>query len=105
MQAIADKLGMELKIEDMAFDSIIPAVSTGKIDVGAAGFTVTEERKKNVNFTDTYATSKQVIIVRDGNAVTAKSSNAISSIFNSIPSLSAIACMISTSIPTISLFS
>ena len=74
MQAIADKLGMELKIEDMAFDSIIPAVSTGKIDVGAAGFTVTEERKKNVNFTDTYATSKQVIIVRDGNAVTAKSS-------------------------------
>ena len=65
---------MELKIEDMAFDSIIPAVSTGKIDVGAAGFTVTEERKKNVNFTDTYATSKQVIIVRDGNAVTAKSS-------------------------------
>ena len=36
MQAIADKLGMELKIEDMAFDSIIPAVSTGKIDVGAA---------------------------------------------------------------------
>ena len=74
MKAIADKLGMELKIEDMAFDSIIPAVSTGKIDVGAAGFTVTEERKKNVNFTDTYATSKQVIIVRDGNAVTAKSS-------------------------------
>ena len=74
MQSIADKLGMELKIEDMAFDSIIPAVSTGKIDVGAAGFTVTEERKKNVNFTDTYATSKQVIIVRDGNAVTAKSS-------------------------------
>ena len=74
MQAIADKIGMELKIEDMAFDSIIPAVSTGKIDVGAAGFTVTEERKKNVNFTDTYATSKQVIIVRDGNAVTAKSS-------------------------------
>ena len=74
MQAIADKLGMELKIEDMAFDPIIPAVSTGKIDVGAAGFTVTEERKKNVNCTDTYATSKQVIIVRDGNAVTAKSS-------------------------------
>lgn len=73
-KAIADKLGAELSIEDMAFDSIIPAVSTGKIDVGAAGFTVTEERKKNVNFTDTYATSKQVIIVRDGNAVTAKSS-------------------------------
>ena len=50
----------------MAFDSIIPAVSTGKVDVGAAGFTVTEERKKNINFTDTYATSKQVIIVTTG---------------------------------------
>ena len=53
-------------MEDMAFDSIIPAVSTGKVDVGAAGFTVTEERKKNINFTDTYATSKQVIIVTTG---------------------------------------
>ena len=74
MQAIADSLGMELKIEDMSFDSIIPAVSTGKIDVGAAGFTVTEERKKNVNFTDTYATSKQVIIVRGTNIETGTSS-------------------------------
>ena len=53
MQAVCDKLGMELKIEDMAFDSVIPAVSTGKVDIGASGFTVTEERKKNVNFTDT----------------------------------------------------
>ncbi len=66
MRAICDELGMELKVEDMAFDSIIPAVSTGKVDVGAAGFTVTEERKKNINFTDTYATSKQVIIVTTG---------------------------------------
>ncbi len=65
MQAICDKLGMELAVEDMAFDSIISAVSTGKVDIGAAGFTVTEERKKNVNFSDTYTTSKQVIIVQD----------------------------------------
>ena len=65
MRAVSDELGMELKIEDMAFDSIIPAISTGKVDIGAAGFTVTEERKKNVNFTDTYTTSKQVIIVKD----------------------------------------
>lgn len=68
MQAVCDKLGMELKIEDMAFDSIISAVSTGKADVGASGFTVTEERRKNVNFTDTYATSKQMIIVNDPDA-------------------------------------
>lgn len=68
MQAVCDRLGMEMQIEDMAFDSIISAVSTGKVDIGAAGFTVTEERKKNVNFSDTYTTSKQVIIVADENA-------------------------------------
>ncbi|MDD6057476.1 MAG: transporter substrate-binding domain-containing protein, partial [Clostridiales bacterium] len=68
MQAVSDKLGMELKIEDMAFDSIISAVSTGKVDIGAAGFTVTEDRKKNVDFTDIYTTSMQVIIVADAEA-------------------------------------
>jgi len=64
MQAVADKLGMELKIEDMEFDSIIAAVQSGKVDVGVAGMTVTEDRLKNVDFTDSYATAKQVIIVR-----------------------------------------
>lgn len=73
MRAVCDELGLELKIEDMAFDSIISAVSTGKVDVGAAGFTVTEERKKNINFSDTYTTSKQVIIVKDDSAVAAGS--------------------------------
>lgn len=63
-QAIADKLGMTLKIEDMAFDSIITAVTTGKADFGAAGMTITEERKQSVNFSDTYVTAKQVIIVK-----------------------------------------
>lgn len=63
-QAVADKLGMELKIEDMKFDAIITAVSTGKADMGVAGMTVTEDRLKNVEFTDTYASAKQVIIVR-----------------------------------------
>ena len=68
MRAISDELGMELQIEDMAFDSIIAAVSSGKVNIGASGFTVTEERKKNINFSNTYTTSKQVIIVRDGNS-------------------------------------
>lgn len=68
MQAVCDKLGMDLQIEDMAFDSIITAVTSGKIDVGASGFTITEERKKNVNFTESYTTSKQVIIVKDTSA-------------------------------------
>ena len=62
-KAVADKLGLELKIEDMEFDSIITAVSTGKADMGLAGMTVTEERKQNVNFSDTYATGVQVVVV------------------------------------------
>jgi len=64
-KAVADKLGLELKIEDMEFDSIITAVSTGKVDMGLAGMTVTEERKQNVNFSDTYATGVQVVIVTE----------------------------------------
>lgn len=64
-QAIADKLGMELTIEDMAFDSIIAAVTSGKADMGVAGMTVTEDRATQVNFSDTYYTSKQVIIMKD----------------------------------------
>ena len=63
-QAIADKLGLELKIEDMEFDSIITAVQSGKADVGVAGMTVTEDRLKNIDFTDPYTTAKQVIIVK-----------------------------------------
>ena len=64
MRAVCDKLGMELEIEDMQFDSIITSVESGKADVGVAGISVTEERKKNVNFTVGYATSTQVIIVK-----------------------------------------
>lgn len=63
-QAVADILGMNLLIEDMEFDSIIAAVQTGKADIGVAGMTVTEERLKNIDFTDSYTTSTQVIIVR-----------------------------------------
>lgn len=65
MQAVCDRLQVEMKVEDMAFDSVITAVSTGKIDIGASGFTVTEDRKKNINFTNSYTTSKQVILVQD----------------------------------------
>lgn len=66
-EAIADKLGMEFKIEDMAFESIIPAVESGKVDLGAAGMTVTEVRQKQVDFSDTYYTGRQVIIVSEEN--------------------------------------
>ena len=64
-QAIADKLGLELVIEDMEFDSIITAVSTGKADFGLAGMTVTEERLQNINFSDSYATGVQSVIVKE----------------------------------------
>ncbi len=64
-QAIADKLGMELKIEDVAFDSIIPGVQAGKYDMGMAGMTVTDERLKSVNFSDSYAKGVQVVIVKE----------------------------------------
>lgn len=63
--AIAEKMGLELEIEDIAFDSIIPELTSGKADIGAAGMTVTEDRKQNVDFSDTYATAKQVIIVKE----------------------------------------
>ncbi|MDD5953455.1 MAG: transporter substrate-binding domain-containing protein [Oscillospiraceae bacterium] len=65
MQAVCDTLGYELSIENMAFDSVITAVQSGKADVGVAGLSVTPDREKNVLFTDSYATSHQVIIVRN----------------------------------------
>ena len=61
---IAENVGKELQIEDMEFDSILPAVQSGKADFGAAGMTVTEDRKSSVDFTDTYADASQVIIVK-----------------------------------------
>lgn len=61
--AVAAKLGMELEIKDMDFDSLITAVSTGSIDVALAGMTVTPERQEAVNFSDSYATGIQVVIV------------------------------------------
>ena len=65
MQAICDELGMTLKMEDMEFDSIILAVTSGKADVGCSGMTVTEDRLKNIDFTDSYTNAKQMVIVAD----------------------------------------
>ena len=78
-KAIADKLGMVLKIEDMEFDSIIAAVKSGKSDIGLAGFTVTEDRKKEIDFSDSYARSSQVIIVHvKSSAESAAASSSVS---------------------------
>ena len=65
-EAICDKLGYTLVIDDMDFDSIITAVQSGKADFGMAGMTVTEERKQAIDFTDTYTNAIQVIIVKEG---------------------------------------
>lgn len=69
--AIAEKLGMELEIKDMEFDSLITACAGGSVDVVLAGMTVTDERKESVNFSDSYATGIQVIIVKDGSEIAA----------------------------------
>lgn len=61
--AIAEKLGLTLVVDDMDFGSVITSVQTGKSDIAMAGLTVNEERKENVDFTDSYATGVQVIIV------------------------------------------
>lgn len=68
--AIADILGKKLVIEDMLFDATIPALVAGKIDFIMAGLTVTEERKESVNFTESYATGVQVVIVKEGSEIT-----------------------------------
>ncbi len=68
-RAIAEKLGLELVVEDMEFDSIIPAIQTGRVDIGLAGMTVTPEREEEVAFTDSYATGVQAIIVPEGSPI------------------------------------
>ena len=68
--AIAEKLGLELQIDDMEFDAIIESVKGGKADMGLAGMTVTPERQEVVNFTASYATGVQVVIVAEGSAIT-----------------------------------
>ena len=66
---IADDIGRELVIEDMAFDSIIAAVQSGKADIAMAGLTVTEDRKQNINFSDPYTEAAQVIVVKKDSPV------------------------------------
>lgn len=68
-QKIAEKLGKKLVIEDVEFGSIIAGVQSGKFDMGMAGMTVTEERLKSVNFTDSYAKGIQSVIVKEDSAI------------------------------------
>ena len=69
-EAIAEKLGLELVIENMQFESIITAVSEGAADIGLAGMTITDERLEQINFSISYASGVQSIIVKEGSAIT-----------------------------------
>ena len=66
---IAEKLGLTLRIESVEFDSIIAGVQSGKYDMGMAGMTVTEERLQSINFSDSYATAVQSVIVTEGSTI------------------------------------
>lgn len=68
--AIAEKLGLELVVDDMDFGAVITSVQTGKDDIVMAGLTVTDERKQNIDFTNTYATGVQVVIVPEDSDIT-----------------------------------
>ena len=72
MQAIADKLGMELVWEQVDFDSIIPGIQAERYDVGAAGITITPDRQKNCDFSNPYFLANQVIVVNPGSDIQGK---------------------------------
>ena len=68
-QAIAEKLGLELVVDDMGFDAALTAVQTGQSDIAMAGITVTDERLEVMDFSDTYATGVQVVIVKEDSPI------------------------------------
>ena len=72
MQAIADKLGMELVWEQVDFDSIIPGIQAGRYDAGVAGISITADRLKNCDFSDPYFLANQVIVVNPGSDIQSK---------------------------------
>ena len=68
---IAKELGQELEISDMEFSSVVPAVQSGKVDVGIAGMTIKPERQEQVDFSDTYFKASQLVIVKSDSTITA----------------------------------
>lgn len=72
LNIIADKLSVELEINQMDFDSVLPGVQAGKFDVGVSGISITEKRKKNVLFTDPYCLAAQAIVVTESSSIKSK---------------------------------
>lgn len=72
LEMIAKKLGVELEINQMDFDSVLPGIQSGKFNIGVSGITVTEDRKANADFTDPYFLAAQAIIVMNGSDIKSK---------------------------------
>ena len=72
LQKICEELGVEMVIEQMDFESVLPGVQAGKYDVGMSGISVTEKRLKNALFTDPYCLAAQAIVVLEGSAIAGK---------------------------------
>ena len=72
LKKVAEKMGMELDIQQMDFDSVIPGVQAGKFDVGMSGITVTDKRKENVDFSSVYFMAAQAIVVTADSGITGK---------------------------------
>lgn len=72
LKLVAEKMGMELDIQQMDFDSVIPGLQAGKFDVGMSGITVTDERKANVDFSSVYFMAAQAIVVTADSDITCK---------------------------------
>ena len=72
LNLICEQLGVELAIEQMDFDSVLPGVQAGKFDAGVSGISVTEKRQKNALFTDPYCLAAQAIVVVEGSPITGK---------------------------------
>lgn len=72
LQAITGKLGLEMQLEQMDFESVIPGVQAGKFDIGMSGITITADRQKNCNFTQPYFLASQAIVVTPDSDITCK---------------------------------
>lgn len=76
-QQMANALGVKLEVVDMSFDGILPAVKSGQVDIGIAAFTVTEERAKEIDFTEVYQRDQQLLIVQKGQETTMNTKEAL----------------------------
>ena len=72
LNLVCEELGVELEIQQMDFDSVLPGVQSGKFDMGVSGISVTEKRQKNVLFTDPYCLAAQAIVVVEGSPIKSK---------------------------------